>query len=87
MPLDAAKAIALVLETYALAGLAFAIVYLPRGAQGMDERLAGSPLLTRVLIFPGVAALWPLLAWRWLRRTHAPVESNPHRRRAAGDSR
>ena len=87
MSLLVAGAIAAVLEAYALAGLVFATVYLPRGARVMDEHLKGAPLLTRALIFPGVAALWPLLAWRWVRGTPAPVESNPHRRRAAGGSR
>ena len=86
MSLLVAGAIAAVLEAYALAGLVFAVVYLPRGARVMDEHL-GAPLLTRALIFPGVAALWPLLAWRWLRGTPAPVESNPHRRRAEKGSR
>jgi len=87
MSLLAAGAIAVLLEAYALAGLVFAVVYLPRGARVMDEHLEGSPIMTRALIFPGVAALWPLLAWRWLRETPAPVESNPHRRRAAGGPR
>jgi hypothetical protein len=34
------------------------------------------------LILPGVAAFWPLFAWRWLSRAPEPIERNPHRSKA-----
>ena len=47
--------------------------------------IAGSsrrPKTLRLLILPGVAALWPLFAWRWLAGVSEPIERNPHRTKA-----
>lgn len=74
-----AEVVATVCELYALAGLLFAIVFLPRGILRLDERLHGSPYAVRLLILPGVAALWPLFAWRWLMHAPEPIERNAHR--------
>lgn len=52
-------------ELYALTGVLFAIVFLPRGIVRVDERLRESPWRVRVLLMPGVVALWPLFARRW----------------------
>lgn len=77
-----ARLIALVIEAYGLAGLVFAIVYLPKAVLRLDDRLRGSPIGVRFLILPGVAALWPLFAWWWVTGRTAPVEQNSHRRLA-----
>jgi hypothetical protein len=78
-------------ECYALAGVLFALAFLPRGIVRVDERLHESPKTVRLLLFPGVAAFWPLFAWRWFSGKATPVERNPHRisaaARAAADSR
>ena len=66
-------------ETYAVAGLLFALAFLPRGVVRVDERLHESPVSVRVLLFPGIAAFWPLFAWRWATGQSAPEERNPHR--------
>ena len=66
-------------ETGALAGVLFALAFLPRGIARVDERLHESPVFVRVLLFPGVVALWPLFAWRWMTGRAAPEERNPHR--------
>jgi hypothetical protein len=89
MSLQAAEIVATLLEAYVLAGLLFALVFLPRGARRVDPHLAGAPVLVRLLILPGVAALWPLMARRWLTGAEAPAERNPHRDAAArrGDGR
>jgi len=34
------------------------------------------------LILPGIVALWPLFAWRWIAGAHEPIEDNPHRAKA-----
>jgi hypothetical protein len=65
VPLPIASLIATVVEGYALVGLLFAIAVLPRRVVRIDPRLAGAPLAVRLLIAPGTAALWPLLAWIW----------------------
>jgi hypothetical protein len=66
-------------ELYAVAGLIFAAAFLPRGVLQLDERLHGAPITVRLLILPGVAALWPLFAWRWITGAREPVERNAHR--------
>ena len=80
MSLELAQVIATVLEGYALAGLVFALVFLPRGALRVDPHLAGAPWTVRLLILPGVVVLWPVLARRWATGATAPVERNHHRR-------
>jgi hypothetical protein len=35
--------------------------------------------MMRLLIAPGLVALWPLFAWRWAGGAAAPVEYTPHR--------
>lgn len=82
MPLPLAEAIVAVCEIYAVAGVLFALAFLPRALSRSDPGVAGAPLTMRLLILPGVSALWPLFAWRWLRRQRAPLERNPHRDRA-----
>lgn len=63
-------AVALVwaLQIYASIGLAFSVPFLWRGAAQVDPAAAASPLGFRLIILPGVVALWPLLAWRWAAR-------------------
>ena len=79
MWLNVAVVVVALCELYAAAGLLFAIAVLPRGILRLDERLHGSRYTVRLLILPGVAALWPLFAWRWLRHAPEPIERNAHR--------
>ena len=69
-------------EAYAVAGLGFAMLFLPRAVARLDTRVAGAPKTLRLLILPGVVALWPLFAWRWITRAGEPIERNPHRAKA-----
>ena len=82
MPLAIATAIVLSLEAYAVAGLIFAAAFLPRALLRLDTRVAGSPVTMRLLILPGVVALWPMFARRWIAGGGAPIERNPHRANA-----
>jgi hypothetical protein len=52
---------------YAAMGLAFAIVFLAVGIGRIDSQARTSGLGFRLIILPGVAALWPLLLTRWIR--------------------
>jgi hypothetical protein len=81
MRLDIARFLVALLELYALAGVAFAGLFLPRAVTRLDPRVADAPASLRLLILPGVAALWPLFAWRWLSGASEPIERNPHRSR------
>lgn len=65
---------------YAAIGLVFAAAFSVRGAGRLDPAAKKATLGFRLIILPGSAALWPLLAWRWLRRRGVPVEVTAHRR-------
>ncbi|MFM1804542.1 MAG: hypothetical protein RL136_1421 [Planctomycetota bacterium] len=52
---------------YAALGLVFALAFSWRGAAVVDPVAHGSTLGFRVLVVPGAALLWPLLAVRWWR--------------------
>jgi hypothetical protein len=80
--LEIARVIVALFELYALAGVMFAVLFLPRGVTRLDPRVAGAPKTLRLLILPGIAALWPLLVWRWLAGAPAPIERNSHRTKA-----
>jgi hypothetical protein len=69
-------------EAYAVAGVGFALISLPRTLARLDPRVAGAPATLRVLIMPGIVALWPLFAWRWITGAHEPIEHNPYRAKA-----
>ena len=82
MPLVIAQLAVGVFEAYALTGLGFALLFLPRAVARLDPRVADAPNTLRLLILPGVVALWPLFAWRWMTSAGEPIERNPHRVKA-----
>ena len=55
------------LTLYAIAGLVFAIAFVAWGVSRVDEHASGAAWGFRLIILPGVAALWPLLLRRWMR--------------------
>lgn len=68
---------------YALLGLVFAVAFVGFGVTRVDAAAQGTHLGFRLLILPGVVALWPLLLHRWVMNTpEPPVETNAHRRLA-----
>jgi hypothetical protein len=83
MSLEVAQVVVGFFELYALAGVAFALLFLPRGVVRVDPRMAGAPNALRLLILPGVAALWPVFVRRWIGGAPEPVERNPHREKAS----
>lgn len=82
MLLVLAQVVVALFELYALAGVVFAVLFLPRAVVRIDPRVAGAPKTLRLLILPGIVALWPLFAWRWITGAHEPIEYNPHRAKA-----
>ena len=75
-----AKAIVYSLAVYASLGLVFAAAFVWLGVQRLDSEAQGSGIGFRLLILPGVAALWPMFLHRMLRGVMEPsVEKNPHR--------
>jgi len=73
---------------YLAMGFLFAIVFVSRGVDKIDPAAKQSSRGFRVIIFPGVMALWPILARRWIRGVRTPPEErNAHRiaaRRSTG---
>jgi hypothetical protein len=54
------------LGVYLGVGLLFAIAFLTVGISQVDPDSKGSGLGFRLIILPGVAALWPVLLTRWV---------------------
>ena len=55
------------LTLYAGMGFMFAIAFVARGVSRVDGQAAGASLGFRLIILPGVTALWPVLLHRWVR--------------------
>ncbi len=60
------QAVILALGVYFAAGLIFGIAFISAGVQRIDHVAAGAGLRFRLIILPGVTALWPLLLKRWI---------------------
>ena len=56
-----------VLAAYGVAGAVFAAAFVTVGIRRVDPVAEHAPLGFRLIVMPGVAALWPLLLVRWLR--------------------
>ena len=53
---------------YVAAGALFAIAFAAWGAGQIDAAARGGTAGFRLIVLPGAAALWPLLALKWTRR-------------------
>lgn len=73
---------------YLLLGFLFALALVGFGLGKLDPVAGESTLGFRILIIPGVTALWPILALRWIRgKGHPPLEKNAHRKAADAAAR
>lgn len=74
----------LVFGVYVVAGVLSALGVLGRGLERIDLSACGAPYGFKVMVFPGLVALWPLFVLRWLHGSgHPPEENNAHRRMTA----
>jgi len=55
------------LTMYAAIGIVFAILFVTTGIHRVDTVAKGAGPGFRLIILPGVAALWPILLIRWVR--------------------
>jgi hypothetical protein len=79
-----AAALLLILGIYLVCGLVFAVAFVLVGVKRIDSHALHGSWGFRLLIFPGAAALWPLLLKRWASGTREPPEEcNAHRRLAS----
>lgn len=62
------------LTGYAALGLGFAILFVAIGLPRVDHAATQAPWSFRLLILPGVAALWPVMLRRWV---GAPSKERP----------
>jgi hypothetical protein len=68
---------------YVAAGALFAVAFVAWGVSRVDPVAREGTRGFRLIILPGVTALWPLLAIRWIAGSmHPPAEINAHRRAA-----
>jgi hypothetical protein len=52
---------------YLAAGVLFAVIFIARGMGRVDPVAQHASWGFRLIVMPGVAALWPLLLARWVR--------------------
>lgn len=72
-------AILLTAGVYLLIGVVFGVAFALRGAGRIDPVARSGTALFRLLIVPGAAAIWPLLATRWARAPHVtPASAGAH---------
>lgn len=67
MSISAAQTLWVIVALYCAVGLVFAVIFSWRGAARLDPRVTGSSWPFRIIILPAATALWPLLAWLWVR--------------------
>ena len=66
---------------YVAAGIVAAAPIVLFGIPSMDPAVRGSARLFRLIILPGVIALWPLLLRRWFSGvTEPPHENTSHKK-------
>ncbi len=70
------------LGIYLALGLAFGLAFAFLGVKKVDPGAAGAGLGFKLLIVPGSAVFWPLLAARWAKGSPPPTERSAHRKSA-----
>jgi len=66
MTVELAQAVLDVVGAYFALGAAFAVVFLSFGLRRLDPIAASGPLRFKLLIAPGIVALWPVMLSMWL---------------------
>jgi Na+-driven multidrug efflux pump len=74
-----AEVLTVLIGIYLAVGVLFAAPFVLRGVNRIDPVAREGTWGFRLIIVPGVVALWPLLALRWLRGAGPPEERNAHR--------
>jgi len=67
--MHAAEWFVTLLAAYAAIGIAFGIFFVVAGVHRIDAAAKGAGAGFRLMILPGVAALWPALLFRWVRHS------------------
>lgn len=76
-----ATALLLVLAAYLLIGLVWGLWFVSSGARKLDAAAGAGPWSFKLIILPGVAALWPVLLLKirsLYRNPHSPAHPEQH---------
>ena len=66
MPVEIADVVLRIAAGYLAIGAVFASVFIALGLRRVDPLAAAGPLRFKVLIVPGIVALWPVLLILWI---------------------
>jgi hypothetical protein len=66
MSVDLAETVLTIVAGYFAVGALFALAFIPFGLRRVDVVAAGGPLRFKLLIAPGVVAIWPVVLVLWL---------------------
>jgi hypothetical protein len=66
MVIDVVEGALLTIAIYVAIGSILAVPFVIFGIGRVDRSAKGAPAMFRVLVLPGVVALWPLILRRWL---------------------
>lgn len=72
-----ARAVVTIAALYATAGVVFAIAFISIGVVHLDHRARGAGWGFRLLVLPGVTALWPFVAVKWW-ASRGPAHQSRH---------
>ena len=72
MPPELADALLRVTGLYAAIGVLAGVPFVIWGIGRVDHAAKGAPWAFRVLVLPGVIAMWPLMVRRWWASRGAP---------------
>ena len=61
------KILFLLMGLYLVAGLVFAVIFLIKGIEKTDEGAHGGTWGFKLIIIPGILALWPVLLKKWIK--------------------
>ena len=51
---------------YVAVGLLVGLAFVLRGVNRVDAAAGQSPVVFRVVIWPGCVGLWPIVLWKWI---------------------
>jgi hypothetical protein len=54
------------ISVYLIGGFIFAVIFIVKGVDKLDEGARGSSFGFRIIIIPGTVIFWPLLLKKWL---------------------
>ena len=65
------------IQIYLMLGLIVAILVQKQGLKKIDPSVEGAGIWFRVITFPGIVALWPVILYKWIKapKTH-PQETH-----------